>query len=70
MEHCTLYLFRYHFMRQNIATRYADIEKQLVDKFYEALSASDVKRMRLYASTLQNFPEVRYFLPIHSTLFY
>lgn len=46
-------------MRQNIATKYADIEKQLVDKFYEALSASDVKRMRLYASTLQNFPEVR-----------
>ena len=46
-------------MRNNIATKYADIEKQLVDKFYEALSASDVKRMRLYASTLQNFPEVR-----------
>ena len=57
-------------MRQNIATRYADIEKQLVDKFYEALSASDVKRMRLYASTLQNFPEVRYFLSVHSILFH
>lgn len=47
-------------MRQNIATKYVDIEKQLVDKFYEAMSASDVKRMRLYASTLQNFPEVRH----------
>ena len=45
-------------MRKNIADRYAQIESQLVDKFCEALDASDVKRMKLYASTLQHFPEV------------
>lgn len=45
-------------MRANISERYSDIEQQLVGKFYEALSSSDVKRMKVYASTLQNFPEV------------
>ena len=46
-------------MRANILERYFDIQQQLINKFYEALSSSDVKRMRVYASTLQNFPEVR-----------
>lgn len=45
-------------MRQNIADRYADIESQLVAKFFEALSVSDVARMKLYAKTLQAFPKV------------
>ena len=46
-------------MRANILERYFDIQQQLVGKFCEALSSSDVKRMRVYASTLQNFPEVK-----------
>ena len=45
-------------MRHNIAQRYAEIERQLVDKFCEALRSSDVKRMKKFASTLQLFQEV------------
>lgn len=45
----------YSSLRKNIADKYVDIENQLVGKFFEALQASDVKRMRLYASTLQQF---------------
>ena len=49
---------RYHTMQANIATKYVEIEKQLVNKFREALPAADVKRMKLYASTLKPFLKV------------
>ena len=49
---------RYETMRHNIAQRYAEIERQLVDKFCEALRSSDVKRMKKFASTLQLFQRV------------
>ena len=49
---------RYSSLRTNIAQKYVDIEKQLGSKFTEAIQSSDVKRMRLYASTLQNFQTV------------
>ena len=52
--------YSYSPLRKNIADKYVDIENQLVGKFFEALQASDVKRMRLYASTLQQFQHVRY----------
>ena len=55
----TVSVARYATMRENIATKYAEIERQLVEKFCEALAASDVKRMNLYASTLRHFPTVR-----------
>ena len=49
---------RYQTMQANIATKYVEIEKQLVNKFREALPAADVKRMKLYASTLKPFLKV------------
>ena len=47
-------------MQENIALKYVEIERQLVNKFREALPASDVKRMKLYASTLKPFLKVCY----------
>ncbi len=46
-------------MRESIAQKYVDIERQLGSKFMEAIQSSDVKRMRLYANTLQLFQRVR-----------
>ena len=49
---------RYSSLRDNIAQKYVDIERQLGQKFMEAIQSSDVKRMKMYATTLQQFQKV------------
>lgn len=56
---------RYLLLRENVAAKCVDIERQLLKKFNEAIQSSDVKRMRLYADTLQQFQKVDIVEPLY-----